>query len=827
MGIHLGFLGGASAIGASCVLVDVDGFRVVVDAGVRQARGETLPDLRVLQERLGLASPDAFVLTHAHLDHSGALPVLSRSWPDVPWIATRATADLVRILLLDSLKIMEFDREEEIPLFSADEVERTLARVRPVGFDDPVEVGGGRVRLLPAGHILGAGAAVVEKGARRVIVTGDLSVANQRTVPGMPPPRVRPEALVVEATYGDRLHASRDAEERRLAEQVATAVEAGGHVLVPAFAVGRAQEVLLILEAAMAARRIPRFPVWADGMVRAVCDAYRHHPRFLSPRLRKRILRGDDPFFRAKGFGRVTSPEQRRRVIDGPPCCVVASSGMLSGGASTVYAKAWAKERQALIAITGYQDEESPGRALLDLARGERRTLAIGGVSVAVEAQVAAYHLSAHADADEIVGLVRAMRPRSVYVVHGDGDARRALARRLAAEGVAECVVPEDGDLLEPEARASPSPVATGGLGMAGDRPLTPGALDEIRDLLLRTRGDRRRLTAEDVARLWFGAASRADDVATARALLSGPQDAFAPDPRRPYRFRPMPRAAARSGPVPEAELLALLERRVPPDLAGPYATSVKAGEAGVVLRYPFPAAARPRVAQALEAVAAASGWTVAVHPHANQEALVERARRAVPDGVAHRRVSIRFEQDVVEVEVACRIEDASSREEAFRAQTGWGLAFRVREELEGGVAAVGAGAGPRPEDVRREIARLFADAEEAFRPLKTTFPAGAVVLHFVHPGVAARHGDRIAAIERIARCPVRIHPHPNHQRLTDLVRGRLPRAWEILRPPAWVPQEDAVRVTVWTFPPEPERSDVIRGVETDLGCRVVLDRGD
>ncbi len=345
-GIRLGFLGGASAIGASSVFVEMDGLRVVVDAGIRQARGETLPDFRTLQESLGPAVPDAFVLTHAHLDHSGALPVLVRTWPTVPLIATQATADLVRILLLDSLKIMELEREEEVPLFTADEVEQTLARIRTVAFDDPVDVASGRIRLLPAGHILGAGAAVLESGPRRVVVTGDLSVADQRTVPGMPPPRIRPDVLVVEATYGDRLHASREAEERRLAERVAAAVEEGGHVLVPAFAVGRAQEVLLILQAAMRANRIPRFPVYADGMVRAVCDAYRLHPNFLTPRLRKRALRGDDLFFGEKiGFEKINSREHRERVIAGPPCCVVASSGMLAGGASTVYARAWAARR--------------------------------------------------------------------------------------------------------------------------------------------------------------------------------------------------------------------------------------------------------------------------------------------------------------------------------------------------------------------------------------------------------------------------------------------------------------------------------------------------
>ncbi len=832
MGIRLGFLGGASAIGASCVFVDLDGFRVVVDAGIRQARGETLPDLRALQESLGQETPDAFVLTHAHLDHSGALPLLVRAWPSVTLVATSATADLVRILLLDSLKIMELDREEEVPLFSADEVEQTLARIRTVDFDDPVDVAGGRIRLLPAGHILGAGAAVLEHGKGRVVVTGDLSVADQRTVPGMPPPRVRPDVLVVEATYGDRLHASRDAEERRLAEQIAAAVEDGGHVLIPAFAVGRAQEVLLILQSAMRAKRIPRFPVYADGMVRAVCDAYRHHPRFLTPRLRKLVLRGDDLFFSEKsGFQRVASREQRQKVIEGPPCCVVASSGMLAGGASTVYARAWAGRPENLIAITGYQDEEAPGRALLDLARGEKRELRIAGQVVDVQAQVATYHLSAHADGDELVGLVRRMRPRSVYVVHGDRGSRRALADRLVSEGVADVVLPEDGDVFEHRHRPLRRSGGQGIRGLGGGRPLTAEGLGEIRDLLLRVRPDGKRLlTAEDVAASWFGGEVGADEVAEARELLEGPQDAFGPDRRRPYRYRPVPEGAARTGPASATDVLALLDRHVPAESAGRYRSSVHQGERRIVLRYAFPDVAARLAAAGIARVEERTGWSVTIHPHPNQEELVARAREAVGTDVPTGSVSILFDEKTVRLEVEREVPGAGERGAAFLADTGWRLALAVEEsvgEKHAAHAAQGAGTPLLPEEVKARLARLFEDVEDDLAPLKATFPAGEVVVHFTHPGMAAQHAERLAALARTTHRLVRVHPHPNHQRLTELVRGRLPGTWEVIEPPAWVPQEDAVRVVVWTLPPEAERTEVLREIEETLGCRVVLVRGD
>ena len=120
------------------MLVVLDGFRAVVDCGIRQARGETLPDLQILQTALGGETPDVVVLTHAHLDHCGALPVLRRAFPKVPIVTTRATAELVRILLHDAVKVMDSDRDDEIPLYSSGEVELTLAALRPTSFDDPV-----------------------------------------------------------------------------------------------------------------------------------------------------------------------------------------------------------------------------------------------------------------------------------------------------------------------------------------------------------------------------------------------------------------------------------------------------------------------------------------------------------------------------------------------------------------------------------------------------------------------------------------------------------------------------------------------------------------
>lgn len=282
--MHLTFLGGAGQVGASCYLAQIDGVRVLVDCGIRMGSRDALPDLDAITTA---GTPDAVVITHAHLDHSGALPLVHQAFPDVPIFATAPTAQLMHVLPLDSARLMSHtaDREFECPLYDVDLVSRTLARVVPVSFGVPVELPGGlRARFFPAGHILGA-AMVALEGSETVLFSGDISADNQRTVPGMAVPRFRPDVLVLESTYGSRLHPSRQREEQALARAVAEVIESGDHVLIPAFAVGRAQEVALILRMAQEKGLIPRFPVWLDGMVRAVCEVYTNFPQCLRPPL--------------------------------------------------------------------------------------------------------------------------------------------------------------------------------------------------------------------------------------------------------------------------------------------------------------------------------------------------------------------------------------------------------------------------------------------------------------------------------------------------------------------------------------------------------------
>jgi predicted metal-dependent RNase len=238
-----------------------------------------------------------------------------------------------------------------------------------------------------------------------VLFTGDYSISAQQTVPALGRPDFQADLVISEATYGERLHEDRNAAEERLLGQIREVIGRGGRVLIPAFAVGRAQEVLLILKRAQRNGTLPEVPVFVDGMVRAVCGVYGSHEPYVSRYLVHEIRRSPHAFY-TDTIQPVARPDDRQRVLTTAPSIIVASSGMLSGGPSLAYAQELAKNAKDAIFLTGYQDEESPGRALLDLARAEGpKELKLGQATVPVACSFGTYGLSAHADRMQMVSL--------------------------------------------------------------------------------------------------------------------------------------------------------------------------------------------------------------------------------------------------------------------------------------------------------------------------------------------------------------------------------------------------------------------------------------
>ena len=505
------FCGGANEVGATCTLIEMEGARILVDVGIRMGPGRIspLPDLTALE---GLGMPDAVLLTHAHTDHTGALPAVECLLPaGVPTYCTPATKAITRVLLEDAVKRQRRGGEQQgtEPLYPPEAVSAALERMVDVSWREPVPICGGALRAtwIPAGHILGAAMIYIEGKRESLLMTGDVSVAHQRTLPDLEvlPTWCKPEVMVMESTYGNRQHKNRDEQEFALAQDVAETIAEGGKVLIPTFAVGRSQEVLLVLKRAMQRNWVPEFPVYVDGMVRRVNQVYSDFSAELTSSLRRKVERGEDLFY-SKTIRQVSSREESEGILSGEPCCIVASSGMLVGGMSSYYAGHLVQDAKNLIAITGYQAEGTPGRAL---ARKRVWTLD-DGTSVNVACKVKSYSLSAHADSKELTGLVQQVQPRGhalrsgakqalsvkLFLVHGDDAAREALAAsvRSAVPNV-DVTLPENG-------RAYPvrkHPGISRGRHLANDR-----ILAELAALLLKI-GYTRPFTARELAEMWFG----------------------------------------------------------------------------------------------------------------------------------------------------------------------------------------------------------------------------------------------------------------------------------------------------------------------------------
>jgi Cft2 family RNA processing exonuclease len=445
--------GGAAEVGATCLLLQVAGKNILLDAGIRVNRSgkAALPDfdkLYSMVDKLDLA-----LISHAHMDHIGALPLIRERYPYAPFYCTRPTKAIAEIQLLDTVKIMSREAEEqaEVPLYDEHLVAATIwaFQERPFGeWFEPIE--GVKVYFHPAGHILGAASILLETPEGNVIYTGDISTAAQRTVSGIAPiDFFKPEVVITEATYGDSMHPPRKTEEQRLAQSVWRVIQNQGTVLIPSFALGRAQEIILTLKAFMMNGLIPRFPIVVDGMVRAICDVYSDLIDFLPEKLQNYVRNSQQQIFwnpPRKNMSEVAKLEASERplMLIGQPKCIISSSGMLTGGPSVYYAKGLAPDEKNAIFLTGYQDEESPGRRLQELKQGD--LLKLDGEDVPVVCEVNRYHLSAHADQMQMCQQISYMQPKQVILLHGEWSAIQALRDKLVMRYIVH--TPRNGETI-------------------------------------------------------------------------------------------------------------------------------------------------------------------------------------------------------------------------------------------------------------------------------------------------------------------------------------------------------------------------------------------
>lgn len=444
--MKLHFLGGAKEIGGSAILVELNDYKILLDCGIRQSAGkDPLPDFRKIQE---LGGVDAVIISHAHMDHTGTLPLISKEYPLASIYATVMTIDLTRVLLYDSIKLMN-RKEEGIPVYAAAHVEALFTRMRGCRYEETLEILPGlKLTMYPAGHIAGAACIFLESKEGSLFYTGDFSGFAQNTIEGIRIPKLRPDVIITEATYGDKLHANRQVEEKALVEVVRECIEKKGKMVIPAFALGRAQEVLLILRRAMNKGELPKVKIYVDGMVRDMNVVYSRHPWYLKNALAKRIEKGNDIFY-SDEIVPVGMKDDRMELLNGSdPTIFVASSGMLTGGPSAMYAEKIAPMENGYFIITGYQDEEAPGRQIQQLLESEEeeRFLTVNEHRVPVLCTLRKISLSAHGDKAEIQGLLERLSARHIFLVHGDPAVVEGLASELDVDYRTRIYTPETGD---------------------------------------------------------------------------------------------------------------------------------------------------------------------------------------------------------------------------------------------------------------------------------------------------------------------------------------------------------------------------------------------
>jgi len=394
-------IGGGNEIGASCYFYIVDGVKFLVDSGIRFSNREPFPDFELLKS---LAPEiDAIFITHAHVDHCGSIHILSELYPDTPIYTTHETAQLLSLMVEDAIKVRHIksrNSEEEWKEYRL--LDRALSRIERRDFFDKITIGSVEFTLFPAGHILGALSLGVHYGESSFLFhSGDISISPQKTVRGAFIPDERADLLVCESTYlYSKKRFERESIELNFFKRVRETVERRGKVLIPAFALGRAQEILLILSEGMERGELPPMTVYVDGLAREVSKIYEGllNRRFFNYYLQPAPSR--------RGISFEESCRQNLREAD----CILSTSGMLMEGTpSFVYGKLISGGAQNAIIFSGYMVEESFGYRLLK----DRKLLS------SFKCRIEKHHFSAHSDSFEMELLLEKLSPKRVAFVHG------------------------------------------------------------------------------------------------------------------------------------------------------------------------------------------------------------------------------------------------------------------------------------------------------------------------------------------------------------------------------------------------------------------------
>jgi metallo-beta-lactamase family protein len=469
--MKLTFWGAAQTVTGSMHLLTMNGSRYLLDCGLYQGRRK---EARERNAKLPFppGSIDAVLVSHAHIDHTGNLPTLVKNGFTGPIVASPATTDLCKYMLADSAHLQEKDAEfmakrnhrrrslgdtdtPEIvdPLYSVEDAERTLPLFQSAAMGEPREIGPGLIyRPYEAGHMLGSTAMVLkikENGRERALAfSGDVG-RNNLPITKDPEPLPPCDYLIVESTYGDRLHKPPEAVCNKLADAVNRTLARGGRLIAPAFAVGRTQELVLLLHQLIDAERIPEFPIFVDSPLAVnTTEVFRKHEELYDAETESMVVHDGDPFaFKNLRYVREVSESKALNDLR-MPCLIISASGMCEAGRILHHLRNGISNPKNTVLITGFMAEHTLGRKLVD----KWPEVPIYGESVPLRAEIVKLNeLSGHADQHELLEWMAPIAPglRRVFVVHGEPAAQAVMAREIEKRFRVPVTIPARGESVE------------------------------------------------------------------------------------------------------------------------------------------------------------------------------------------------------------------------------------------------------------------------------------------------------------------------------------------------------------------------------------------
>lgn len=419
------FLGAGQEVGRSCILVNCGKRKILLDCGIKLGgQREAYPNI---DEKLA-KKIDAVIITHAHLDHCGFLPHLYAMGYHNPIYATKPTRDLAHLLLADYMRIAKSEHKK---IFTNDDLIRCLQDFKYLEYYKKHKIfKNTSVTFHPTGHILGSCGIRLQYRDTSLYYTGDLSGRDTNLLDKADSEIEDFNYLIIESTYGGKndIIPSLKSSSRKLADLIKSSIKKGGTILIPAFGVGRSQEVMIIIDNYMSSGYLPSVPCFVDGMIKKANRIYRSNVLWLKEEIPKRILLARDDPFESKRF---QSPRTKDRsdVLRNRTCLIVSTSGMLTGGPVLHYFERLAKDPKNTLILVGYQAEGTLGR---ELVNGNKYVFLPNGNEVDVRMKIKQLNFSSHADRNQLVEFVSKIpKPGKIFLVHGDREKMFDFAKEL------------------------------------------------------------------------------------------------------------------------------------------------------------------------------------------------------------------------------------------------------------------------------------------------------------------------------------------------------------------------------------------------------------